>query len=39
MSYKSQIFHEVLEQFETKEMQEFCIDLLEKRNIYLVNKF
>lgn len=32
MSYKSEIFKEVLEEFEVNEMKQFCIDLLEKRD-------
>lgn len=31
MSYKSEIFKDILEQFETEELKNFCIDLLEKR--------
>ncbi len=31
MSYKSELFNEVLEKFEVEEMKLFCIDLLEKR--------
>lgn len=32
MTYKSEIFKEILEQFETEDMKLFCIDLLEQRS-------
>ena len=32
MSYKSEIFKDILAQFETEELKNFCIDLLEKRS-------